>query len=414
MALSGRYLIALAIAALTLVAFAGCQNGGEAGSYPAGQARNAGSIMAKRIEPGEQDARMTAPAQDPGKSTLQLAQRGAPISTDEASYTLPMLHDGRLVQPVAAVGKRFLLQEQPANYATGAAPVFELWDPANNSYQPAWTGEPGRQDVVGGASGDWVATVRTGNELPFADWSLILRNVATGEARTLATADQGAESVDGLRPDLPLGFAPLPSISGHVVAWDAYFATARGAGKHVLAYDIDTQTTREVAVVSDATREDLRLPAVGGELAAWVHRDFATHEATVEVANLETGVRQTAISAGNPWAVSLSGDGQILAWDDDLSAKYAMHIDSREATQYATTEGWGTTTNGREFSWMPAAAQGGAGGFYDPARNEVRLLPKKQAVSSNVAGLFGDWFVWQEISRGDQSAAKYYFLPLDR
>jgi hypothetical protein len=341
---------------------------------------------------------------------------GKPIDTGEATAKLPMLRGTDVLQPVGAFGKLIVVSVSPQQDRSGATQRFETWDPATGAFVKAWTGEAGKQDIIGGIAGDWAATVRTSLDLPFGDWVVILRNLRTGESRTLAQSDSAVASDPTLKPDLPLGFAPLPSISGAVVVWDEYRRAGSSTEKRVQAYDIATGTAQTIASVADAGATDLRLAVVLGDTVAWVRRDFATKSADIEVHNLSTGSDRMLGVGGSPWQVALLDGGKSVAWDDNLQAKYVRPIDGGVATKFAGEEGWGVQSNGAQVTWTPAGAQDGTGGFFDPATKTVRLLPKKQAVRTNIATVLGPWFVWQELlpatSGGSSGGGEYYFVPL--
>ena len=395
--LSGSRVAVLAAAVALLLAGAACGPGGEvAGGKPAPASGIGAGTLGKSVP-------IIEPSHDGPSDTVT-------IDAGDAKYTVPMIRDRRVIQPVAAAGERILFSETVrGTTAPASAQVFELWDPRTDTWTKAWEGEPGAQDIVSGSDGPWVATVRTGMELPFAAWTLILRNIETGETRELATGDPKLAETPGLQPDLPMGFAPLPSIADSKVTWDQLVATPAGAGKRVLLYDIASGEQREVAFVPDATREDLRLPSTSGGRVAWVHRDLASHTATVFI-DSDTGQRRLDIS-GDPWSVALLDGGARVAWDDGLQAKWVMSIETGDRRRYAANEGWGTVTNGQQLSWMPAGAQGGRGGYFDPGTGKLHLLAPKPGMLSNIATLLGPWFAWQEIPPGDPAAGHYLFAP---
>lgn len=397
--LSGSRVAAVAAAVVLLLAGAACGSGGEvAGGKPAPASGIGAGTLGKSVP-------IIEPSRDGPSDTVT-------VNAGDAQYTVPMIREGRVIQPVAATDKRILFSETARETTAPASPqVFELWDPATNTWTRAWDGEPGTQDIVSGSDGAWVTTVRTGMDLPFASWSLILRNVDTGETRQLATGDPELADTPGLQPDLPMGFAPLPSIANAKVTWNQLVATPEGVGKQVLLYDIASGDQREVASVADATREDLRLPSTSGGRVAWIHRDFETHSAAVFI-DSESGPTKLSIS-GDPWSVALFDAGQRIAWDDGLQAKWVMSLDSGASRRYATNEGWGTVTNGQQLSWMPAGAQGGRGGYFDPEAGKLHLLSPAPGMLSNIATLLGPWFAWQEIPAGNPAAGHYLFARIE-
>ena len=340
------------------------------------------------------------------------ARTGAPIDRKQAAFTLPAERTGAQVQPVAYAAGTVVLSVTPES-AAGAPQQFELWDPASGRISVAWAGEAGTQDIVTSASGDWVATVRTGFELPFATWTLNVWNVRTGEARTLATGDATIAADPALHPDLPMGFAPYPSISGDQAVWEQLQKNGAGVTKTIRLANLATGEQRTIAAVPNAHSEDLRLPVIAGNRVAWVHRTFGTHtQATIEWTDLQTGRRETIEDAGNPWSVALAKGGKVLAWDDALQAKFAVDLDSGQRVRYAGAVGWGTTSDGQRITWSPAGAQGGAAGYYDIATGTARFVTPAPGARVNVASLLGQWFAWQELDAATGQAT-YYFAATE-
>lgn len=344
---------------------------------------------------------------------------GDPITDAEATARLPMRRGVDLLQPVAAYGAEILVNARPADDPSDAIPQrFELWDPTTGAFSEAWTSEPGWQDIIGGVDGDWIATVRTTTALPFADWTLIARNLRSGEVRTLAQSDASVAENKQLHPDLPMGLAPLPSISGTKVVWDEWRPEDGTVKKRVMIADLDDGHTTVLASAPDATRQDLRLPVVEANTVAWVTRDFSTRVAGIQVHDLSAGTTESFATGGDPWNVALYDGGRAIAWDDGLQAKYTQSLDGGERTRFAGQEGWGVISNGRQLSWTPAGAQGGAAGYFDPEANVVRLLLEKPAERTNVALVVGPWFVWQELRTSPDNVTSadsaYMFLPLSQ
>lgn len=394
--LSGKAWLLIAAACFALLACAGCGGGADVVAIGTAHA--------------------TEPTLSAPKSVTAGIIKGAPIVASQATARLPMMRGADVLQPVAAFEGSILVSVSPQADTAATVQRFELWDPVRDSFSKVWSGEPGTQDIVGGVDGDWAATVRTGMELPFADWAVILRDLRTGESRTIAKSDPTVASDTHLAPDLPLGLAPLPSISGDTVVWDEYRPSGSGTEKRVQVYDIRKASARTIASVPDAGSADLRLPVVLGDTAAWVRRDLKAGTADIEVHDLASDSDRMLGVGGNPWQVALLDGGRSVAWDDNLQTKYVRTIAPGAPLAFAGTEGWGVQSNGSVLTWTPAGAQGGTGGFFDPATKTIRLLPKKQAVRTNIATVLGPWFAWQELtpSQGGSSAgdANYYFLRL--
>lgn len=344
---------------------------------------------------------------------------GPAIIAGEDAVFLPMSHDGRQVQPVAVLEDSFLLAETTITETGTTAQQFVTWAPEGDQRETRWQSEPGRQDIVAGVDGNEVVYVRTGLELPFADWELEVRDLSTGETKTLATGAPDVLTAMGVSAAPPFGVAPQPSVRDGQVVWAQYEVVAGRAMRRVRMYDLADGSTTLVASADGGAGEDIESPTLGGERAAWV-RWGSDGRAQIEVLDLATGVL-TPVDLGdaNPYAIALDGDGTTLAWDDARGGKYARQLDGGEPVRFAGDEGWGITVSGQRFAWVPAAAYGGTGGYYDLETNELRLLGKKPGVQVNQATVMGDWFVWQELvldddGHADLDVSGYYFLPLGR
>jgi hypothetical protein len=110
-----------------------------------------------------------------------------------------------------------------------------------------------------------------------------------------------------------------------------------------------------------------------------------------------------------PFLVVLSGDGRRLAWDDQMTAKYSYDLEFGALTRFASDEGWGVFAEGSRFTWVPAAAFGGTGGYFDTKTGETRRIERRAGITTNVATLLGGWFAWQEVA---DAGSTYYFEPL--
>lgn len=335
------------------------------------------------------------------------AVRGPAISVTAAGAVLPALRDGFALRPVAALGREVLINVAPEAAGPGPAPEqFALWDPESGAVSPAWVGEPGKQEIVTGADGDFVVSVRTGFELPFADWEILLRRPAAGEVKVVAHSDASVANAPGVEPVLPLGLAPSPSLAGGHVAWVAYEMGNDGrAHRRIRLLDAATGQASMVADVVAGTGQTLDSPSVGGGRLAWIAGDRERQQ--IVVRDLATGVDQLVHAEGRPFMAALSGDGRFLAWDDRMTAKYAQDLESGDVVRYATDEGWGVIAAGGRFAWAPAAAYGGRGGYYDAAAGVVRLLAAP-ASKANFAQVIGPWFAWQD--RTADGVAVYRFM----
>lgn len=339
------------------------------------------------------------------------------VAGDDATF-LPMTHEGRQVQPVAVLEEGFLLAETTISEAGAAEQRFVTWSPDEGERELAWEAEPGRQDIVAGVDGEQVVYVRAGLELPFADWKLQVRDLATGETETLGAGTPEVLTAMGTEAAPPFGVAPRPAVEDGKVAWAEYEVVAGRAMRRVRVHDLATGSTRLVASADGGAGEDVESPTLGGERAAWV-RWAPDGTAKIEVVELDTGKWEQLDISANPYAIALDAEGTTLAWDDAHGGKYALSLESGVPVRFAGDEGWGITVSGRRFAWVPAAAYGGTGGYYDLETRELRLLGKKPDVQVNQATVMGDWFVWQELVIGengqaDLNASGYYFLPIGR
>lgn len=381
--MSGNYRV-VALAGLAAVLFAGCSFG--------------------VLLPAEDGA--GPPRVDVEAATSPVT--GAPIAAGEADFAL-RVPPGRVVQPLAAVDAGVIMSDRDANLQPGVAvTAVQLLDPATGERRKLWENPGGRQSFVLDAEGDWLTSVDTGLALPFADWTLVLRNVTTGEARTIATADPAVADVPGLKASLPFGFAPAPSISGGRVAWSQYVVDGAGVRREVRLYDIATAVTTAVAATSNAVA-DIEWPVLGGQRLAWIERS-ASGEATFVVRDIPGNAERRLRVPGDPFGLAISSDGRFLAWDDALSAKYSIDLETGAVVRFAGEEGWGMFSGGSAFSASPAAAYGGKGGYYDTSTNTVRWLVPAPGIATNVASVFGPWFGWQEST---SEGVTYYFARSD-
>lgn len=382
-ALSGKHLI-VALAGLSAVLFTGC---------------TFGALLP--VEGGGSDPRI-----DLGAAGSPIA--GAPIGAGEADFAL-RVPSGRIVQPLAAVDDGIVLADRDANLRPDVAvTAVQLLNPATGKRRTLWENPAGRQSFVLDAEGDWLTSVDTGLALPFAEWSLVLRNVVTGEARTIASADPAVAGVPGLKAALPFGFAPAPSISGGRVAWSQYIVDGAAVRRELRLYDIATAAITTVAATSNAVA-DIEWPVLGGERLAWIERDGGG-QATFVVRDIPGSAERRLRVPGDPFGLALSSDGRFLAWDDALSAKYSLDLQTGAVVRFAGEEGWGVFSGASAFSASPATAYGGNGGYYDTSTNTIRWLEPATGVVTNVASVFGPWFGWQEST---SDGVTYYFVRSD-
>ncbi|MCC6386679.1 MAG: hypothetical protein IT302_04780 [Dehalococcoidia bacterium] len=326
----------------------------------------------------------------------------ATLAMDAPGPRLPLENPaGEAQTPVAAVNGGVVLAVGGGE--TGSPQTFVLWDPATGATRTLWTGAAGQQDIVMAAAGDWLATVRTGIALPFPDWELVVRNAATGESRTIARAEGDVAAANDIQPGLPFGFAPRAVIDGARVAWIQYTGTAGAPARELRTYDLTTGGRATLDTVTLAGG-DLDSVAAGGGRTAWLRVDAAGQRFVLREAD---GASREIPVAGAPFQAALDATGRYLAWDDSLTTKRLLDLESGEASVFATDEGWGMSASGGRFSWAPAAAYGGAPGYFDAATGTTYLLERRDGVRSNYAALLGPWFAWQ--SAGPRGDGSYHF-----
>jgi hypothetical protein len=320
-----------------------------------------------------------------------------------------MTAEGISSRPVAAWGEQVVVSQQPAG-EQGAAQQFAAWDPRSGARTTLWDGVEGQQDIVTAVDGDWAAVVRTGMALPFPEWQLTLRNLRTGESRLLAQTDPGVLKAKNLQPGLPLGFAPFAEAGGGRVTWVQHVSQGGQVLRRVFVYDIEARSVTAVAEANLAQGEDLQSATAGAGRVAWIRSDSAGKHSAIEVLDTGSGAVTSYEGPAQPFQIALAADGKSLAWDDGLTAKDVLDFDTGNVTQFAGDEGWGVMSSGGRYSWAPAAAYGGTGGVFDPATGTVRMLERRDGITTNFAQVLGPWFAWQETSGGDTGS--YHFLWL--
>jgi DNA-binding CsgD family transcriptional regulator len=328
---------------------------------------------------------------------------GPQITASEAVAQLPGMADVAHI-PVAADGDWILLDNGPGVHRPGDVSSFALWNALTGKTRPAWTTPTGMVDTLRGESGDWLAFVRYGGTAP-KEWSLMLYNMATGEARQIAAADpaitpqiQCPGCVDGAQEEF--FYPPQAAVAGTHVIWPEFFVDGTGAVRERMQmYDITSGAVSTLAEV-DPRVEVLEHPAAGGNAIAWlVHRSSGPEQ--IVVRDLATGGTRTLPVGGRIVGVALSGDGRYLSWDADGFAKYAYDLSAGELVQYASNEGSGASAAGNFVSWQPefglvVNAPEPRSGFYDVAKHQVRFVASEPDTFVENSGLLGNWFVWSE------------------
>jgi hypothetical protein len=317
--------------------------------------------------------------------------------------------------PIAAFGDRFVVQKMYLKRPAEHPVEYEMWDSRTGQFSSLWSVPAGTINEFGVSEGSWLAIVETGYSLPLPKWSLIVRDVDSGEVRTIAESDS---RIPGLAAGIqlgPAGFAPLPAIGAGRVAWTEFFVSdTQIVGKRIQLYDIASQKTTTIAEIEDASKGDLQSPSLGGTDAAWLSWD-ERGEPRIVIRSLTSGSTEVFAIGGDPYSCALSGDGRLVAWDDTqyaqqgTRAKYALNRDAGEVRRYSESRGWGTYTSGHHVSWIPWEDEAG---FYDMSRN-IKYELDLQGAKSVFATVMGGWYVWQETrdtgvgSEGSESTYRF-------
>ena len=365
----------------------------------------------------------STPTRSPGTTAAEI---GPPIAATHGTLAPLQIEQDRLdFEPKAAYKDGVIFGGFPRLAPESSIlSSYRLLTPADGRSKTLWEGVRGQQDAITGVDGSWVVTTRHGFSLPFQDWTIILRNLETGEARTLASADPAVVKSPGLHVDLPSGFSPEPEFADGRVVWDEHFLAGGVVGKRIQSYDIASGVTKTLVSVPDAKVDELRLPSLGGGKVAWIARHWDSPDA--EISTQQSVMLMDIASAktsrlpieGRVWMVGLSPDGKSIAWDEGLVSLYAMRLDGGMPVQYGSGIGWGVTVSGNRASWQVAnATQPVTGGYFDFAEWQVHYFTSRAEVRTNIAAAFGNWFVWSELVRGadggnDLDHSFYYFAVL--
>lgn len=355
------------------------------------------------------------PTQSVESNPFSSARQGPDIPAGGGTFTIPMHLDGGtdwFVTPVGAWDGRILLSRISSVSAAQHADLretFELWNPATRSAATAWSVPAGQQDWIDGIDGDWVATVRTGLSMPFPVWSLILRNIKTGETRTIASDDIAVRNVPGIRPTLPRGFAPLPSISNGSVVWvETDIDRSTGLPVHrVQLYDLASQTTSTITQDHDARVSDLWSPAISGHYVAWAFVPKSGDPQQVLLRDMSTDATRQIRDPGQVFSLGFTTDGKYLAWTAPGQA-YVESLLTGDRVGFAANDG--LTFSGHKISWWPQdTGLRSIGGYYDIDTHTVRYVSPPAGTVMAVAGVAGPWFYW--LTNDHQSGvAMYHFL----
>jgi hypothetical protein len=298
---------------------------------------------------------------------------------------------------------------------------YSLWDPVTGSTTPEWTDVAGLQETYMQSDGDWLETVTRGfgGTAAMADWTMILRNLKTGEKRDIAKAQPGQAEVN--TSQITLQNDPDPSLAGGKLVWaSAELLAGEGVQSTVQMYDIASGATTTVETKTDHAREDFWSARIGGDKMAWFSNDGTTNRIVIH--DLATGAEQTINVDSQPFSLTLSPDGRFLAWDtihgQGTYDKHLLNLATQEQTAIATEQGYGVYLTDRYLSWDTGNTGPGyaPSGLYDLQANELRPLIPVRTTLTNVGHVMGDWFVWQDIplvgSEYRDDLGKWYAMRL--
>jgi hypothetical protein len=354
-------------------------------------------------------------------SPTPFVHAGPPITHADASKSLPMAADDTHYRaPLGAYGDQIILQTSPNKSSESDAEgwSYSLWDPVKNTFIPEWTDAPGLQETYMQSDGDWLETVTRGfgGTAAMADWTIILRNLKTGEARTIAQAQPGQGDVN--LTQITLQNDPDPSLAGGKLVWTAAELLAgEGVQSSVKMYDIASAATTTVEVKTDHAREDLWSASTGGGKVAWIDGDGTTFR--LIILDLATQARTTLGADATFRQAKLTPDGQYVAVETASEGgsydKYLIDVATGDRQQIASGQGWGVFTTPRYVSWDTASISGGMvpAGVYDIQTHILRSINSTQVVETNVAHMMGRWFAWQEMPVSSGAASgNYFFMEL--
>lgn len=295
-------------------------------------------------------------------------------------------------RPVGASGDQILVAIQ-----AGDATSFALANPATGASRELWTTPAGAQDIVTAVQGGRAAYVRTGFELPFPGWELHVRTLETGDDTVVARSDAAVYAAgEQLEPGLPLGFAPFATLADDHIAWAEYALEGGKPVRRLLQLDLVTGRQEVVARARPAAGETIESPTAAPGKLAWI--ETRAGAASFVLMDTATGTRTRHAVPGKPFQLALDATGRYLAWDDGLTAKYALDLESQRLVRFAGDEGWGVIAGDRAFSWAPASAYDGAAGYFDADRGEVHILAANPL--PNIVQPVGPWFAWQDPAAG--------------
>lgn len=356
----------------------------------------------------------------------------------DADATLPAELDGRRLEPVAGhEGRVLVLSERDVWPGSGTpapqAPLqtdqqFLLWDPLSGDTSVAWTRTDSFREMVLGMEGDWVVSVPYRGTL--MDWQVLLRNVATGETREIASHDPRS-SVAGASPDLgryqathwgDLAGDALPVMSDGRVTWVQTVVDDGGrVRQRVLLHTIESGATTVAFEVAEPRQLDENgdwttgghawSASVGGGTLAWVYQASPDEAAQLLVHDVATGGTAPLELPQEPTGVAVSGEGSptlAVTVEGGILLVTPATGEVREAPDVPSLPaGHRVYFSGRYLWWRPPPPTPQPAGVLDLEGGDT-LMTESPTHSALVAG---DWFVWQE--RGaDERPQFWHFVRL--
>jgi dipeptidyl aminopeptidase/acylaminoacyl peptidase len=280
---------------------------------------------------------------------------------------------------------------------------YSLWDPATGSITPEWTDAPGLQETYMQSDGDWLETVTRGfgGTAAMADWTIILRNLKTGEKRDIAKAQPGQAEIN--LTQITLQNDPDPSLADGKLVWgSAELIAGEGVQSTVQMYDIASGATTAVEIKTDHAREDLWSASTGGGKVAWLDGDG--REFRIIILDVASGRKITLGADATASQAKLTPDGRYLVLEtrDEGGSydKYLIDVGTGEKKKIAGAQGWGVYSTTRYVSWDTSTMESTGyvpSGLYDLQTNELRPLIPDHTTLTNVGHVMGDWFIWQSM-----------------
>ena len=211
--------------------------------------------------------------------------------------------------------------------------------------------------------------------------SVVLRNLKTGEARTIGSS----------------GDSNGPPRVAAAEGWAAWFdGSSAPAMMHV--YDINGSADRTFAVRS----RNISYLAVGSGAVAW-WQSFGSQAPQILVRDASSS-KFDSIPANSVTALALAGDGHTAVWIQGSSSSnpglFVHDISTGQGGRLLGGQAVGVSlsASGPYVSWQPGGGgQVSAAGVYNAQTHELRIVQPASGSSPRIARLLGRWFVWSEV-----------------